>query len=63
MESPKICERVRVLGNPHPFFVICVDEERRLVDLMPVNGRGACLDAVPFEAVERSGSTPAEPPE
>lgn len=51
MESPKICERVRLLGDPHPFFVIFVDEERQLVDLMPVSGRGPCMESVPFSAV------------
>jgi hypothetical protein len=54
MESPKLCERVRLCGDPHPFFVISVDEERQLVDLMPVSGRGPCLDSVPFSAVQHS---------
>jgi hypothetical protein len=56
MESPKMCERVRLCGDPHPFFVISVDEERQLVDLMPVSGRGPCLDSVPFSAVQHGFS-------
>ena len=54
MDTPRICERVRLCGDPHPFFVISVDEERQMVDLMPVSGRGPCLDSVPFSAVHHT---------
>jgi hypothetical protein len=53
METPRINERVRVAGHGLPFFVIAVDEERHELDLMPVSGKGPCLEAVPFSAITR----------
>lgn len=60
MESPKLFDRVRLCGDTHPFFVISVDEERQLLDLMPVSGRGPCLDSVPFAAVQHGTPEPAK---
>lgn len=48
MQTPRICERVRVRGRESTFFVVSVDEDRMEVDLIPVFGSGAGLNAVTF---------------
>lgn len=62
METPKLCDRVRVRGeqNQRTYIVISIDEESRTVDLVAAAGSTHQLDDVPFSKLmapgERSGS-------
>lgn len=54
MKAPYLTERVRVEGSDQPYFVIKVDEELQVAELMPVWGAGPCLEDVPFLAIRRN---------
>ncbi|UWZ82368.1 hypothetical protein [Occallatibacter riparius] len=62
MESPKLCDRVRVRGeqNRRTYIVISIDEESATVDLVAAAGSTHLLNGVPFSKLirpgERSGS-------
>lgn len=45
---PRIGDRVRVEGHERTYFVVRVDAERQEVDVVPVSGVGAGMDAVAF---------------
>jgi hypothetical protein len=57
MNAPNIADRVRVRGNEMPFFVTSIDEERRVVNLIPVTGLWPVLDEVPFSDLVSGPST------
>jgi hypothetical protein len=57
MQNPVLCERVRVPGHDAPYFIVSIDERERVVNLVPVSGRGPAIDAVPFSELRRSAFT------
>lgn len=54
MQPPRIAERVRVHGSEVQYFVVTVDEDRQVADLIPISGTVRCLDAVPFGSIDRT---------
>jgi hypothetical protein len=57
MQSPVLCERVRVPGHDAAYFVVSIDEQERVVNLVPVSGHGPSLEAVPFSELFRRAFT------
>lgn len=53
---PRIRERVRVDGQPDPFFVIYVDAQRQVADLVCARRVGFMLEQVPFAAIRPAGA-------
>lgn len=61
MHTPYLAERVRVRGSEAHYFVVSVDEDKCVVNLIPVSGHGRGLDAVPFsELVTPNSARPNE---
>ncbi|HKF46517.1 MAG TPA: hypothetical protein VKB38_04115 [Terracidiphilus sp.] len=58
---PRIRERVRVDGHADPFFVIYVDTQRQVADLVCARRVGFTLEQVPFTAIRPAEIEPEEP--
>ena len=58
---PRIRERVRVDGQADPFFVIYVDTQRQVADLVCARSVGFTLEQVPFTAIRPAEADSEKP--
>ncbi len=55
MDTPQLCERVRIRGHKDKTYIIIkVDEESQTVDLMPASGSARGPNDVPFSELLRT---------